>query len=180
MVPIQSHRLRIRLLEGADLATTLALRNQPHVRRWFFDDRAITPTAHQAWFQQYLQRDDDFVFVLEDAAPPPEVVGQIGLYRIDWHRGTGEYGRLIVDDRHRSRGLGTEATLALLTAAFSDWGLKHIVARVYANNAPSLRLFDRCGFELVSTENGVCCLEVTPATLTRLALPTPAGGQGAA
>lgn len=165
VAPIHSRRLRIRLLEPADLSATLAWRNQPHVRQWFFDDRVIPAEAHDAWFEHYALLDDDFVFVLEER-DTAQRIGQISLYDIDWSRAIGECGRLIIDDAHRSRGFASEATLALVGEAFADWELTRVAAHVYAGNTPSLRVFDRCGFRLVSTINGICRLEVTPATLS--------------
>lgn len=162
--PIESRRLRIRLIETGDLPITREWRNQPHVRQWFFDDREVSAADHQAWFDRYLLRDDDFVFVLEERTTR-ERVGQISLFDIEWPQAVGEYGRLIIADRHRSRGLAVEATSCLLAEVFRDWELATVAAHVYADNAPSLRVFNRCGFMLVRTDDGICRFEVTPETL---------------
>ena len=45
---------------------TLAWRNQDHIRRWFLTSDLISPEQHRAWFEQYQDRDDDFVFVIEE------------------------------------------------------------------------------------------------------------------
>lgn len=146
------------------MPATLAWRNQPHVRQWFFDDREVSASAHDEWFDRYLLRDDDFVFVLEERAMAGRV-GQISVFDIDWAEATGECGRLIIDDRHRSRGLAVEATSCLVAEVFRDWELRKITAHVFADNAPSLRVFNRCGFVLTSTNDGICRFEVTPETL---------------
>ncbi len=164
--PIESRRLRIRLIEPDDLPITRAWRNQPHVREWFFDDRAVSTADHQDWFDRYLLRDDDFVFVLEERATA-ERVGQISLFDIDWPQAIGEYGRLIIEDRHRARGFAVEATRCLMAEVFRDWELETVAAHVYADNTPSLRVFSRCGFALVRTEDRICRFEVTRGTLRR-------------
>ena len=44
-LPIETERLRLRLLEERDLPLTLAWRNQDQVRRWFLHDQPIAPTS---------------------------------------------------------------------------------------------------------------------------------------
>ncbi len=70
--PIVGERVRLRLLEEADLPRTLAWRNQDHIRRWFVHSDVISPEQHRRWFGAYRERDDDFVFVVEapDRATP--------------------------------------------------------------------------------------------------------------
>lgn len=177
VAPIHSERLRLRLLEDRDLPTTLAWRNQDHVRRWFFDDRAIGADDHRRWFLDYQLRDDDFVFIAEDATESSRPIGQVSVYRVDGARGIAEVGRLLFADDSRSRGFATEATAAVLRWAFATWRLERIVAEVYSDNAPSLRLFSRCGFRVVGSVDGISHLEVTPETLVdpsdRLRSPAP-------
>ena len=174
VAPIDSERLRLRLLEDRDLATTLAWRNQDHVRRWFFDDREIDADDHRRWFFDYQQRDDDFVFIAEDAADASRLIGQVSVYRVDATRRTAEVGRLLIDDDCRSHGFATEATAAVLRWAFATWRLDRVVAEVYSDNAPSLRLFARCGFSVVRSGERISHLELTPeALVTPSDLPRP-------
>src|SRR5262245_34000210 len=65
IAPLARGRIRLRLLDERDLPMTLLWRNQDHIRRWLFDSRVISPEEHRAWFDQYRERDDDFVFVIE-------------------------------------------------------------------------------------------------------------------
>ncbi|MGO9108310.1 MAG: GNAT family N-acetyltransferase [Thermoguttaceae bacterium] len=67
ITPLQTGRIRLRLLEEQDLPQTLAWRNQDHVRCWFFFSERLTLEQHAAWFARYRQRDDDFVFIIEEA-----------------------------------------------------------------------------------------------------------------
>jgi len=45
---------------------TRAWRNQDHIRKWFFHSDPITTEQHLAWWQRYQDRDDDFVFIIEE------------------------------------------------------------------------------------------------------------------
>ena len=80
-------RVTLRLLEEADLPRTLAWRNQNHIRRWFVRSDIITPNQHRQWFEAYRQRDDDFVFVIEETRELRKTIGQVSLYRVDWDGG---------------------------------------------------------------------------------------------
>ena len=167
--PLTSGRTRIRLLERGDLPMTLAWRNRDDVRCWFFDDRVLALDAHLAWFEQYRERDDDFVFIVEDTSRPPHPIGQVSLYRIDPARREAEFGRMMIPDRaNRSRGLASEASLLLLHAAFSRWPLGRIVLDVYAHNDAARRLWSRCGFQIVSRDERAIRMDVTPQTLAPL------------
>src|SRR6187549_2663337 len=93
ITPLENGRVRLRLLEESDLPATLAWRNQDHIRKWFFHSDVIAPDQHRAWWDRYLQKDDDFVFVIEETESLKRPVGQVALYNIDWENGTAEYGR---------------------------------------------------------------------------------------
>ena len=66
VAPIVGSRVQLRLLSAADLPLTLAWRNQDQIRRWFVHSDVLTWDQHHAWFQRYAERDDDFLFVIED------------------------------------------------------------------------------------------------------------------
>jgi diamine N-acetyltransferase len=142
-------RVRLRLLEEADLPRTLAWRNQPHIRRWFVDSAEITPERHRQWFDGYRERDDDFVFIIEEAVPPGRPVGQISLYRIDWERRRAECGRVLIGEADANgRGLAGEATAVLIAHATRVWGIRAIEAEIFADNARSIAMFSAQGFRV--------------------------------
>ena len=138
---------RLRLLEEADLPRTLAWRNQPHIRRWFVNDQVITPEQHRRWFESYRERDDDFVFIIEEAAPLVRPVGQVALYRIDWEQRRAEYGRLLIGEADATgRGLAREATALLIAHATATWGIREIELEVFADNTRAIALYAALGF----------------------------------
>jgi diamine N-acetyltransferase len=167
--PLISTRVRLRLLEPGDLPMTLRWRNRDDVRRWFFDDRVLALDDHRAWFERYRERDDDFVFIVEDTSPDRRPIGQVSLYRIDTVMQEAEFGRMMIPDpADRFRGLATEASLLLLHAAFAMWALRRVVLEVYAHNDAALRLWTRCGFQVVSRDERALRMDVTPRTLAPL------------
>jgi RimJ/RimL family protein N-acetyltransferase len=149
-------RTRLRLLTETDLPTTLAWRNQDHIRRWFFHPEVITLEQHLAWYDRYRDRDDDFVFVIEETSDLQRPVGQVSLYRIDWAARRAEYGRLIIGDAEASgRGLAREATRLVLEIAFEVLGLEEVHLEVLTNNVRAIAVYDSCGFEVADRKEGV-------------------------
>ncbi len=147
--PIQTERIRLRLLEQRDLPLTLGWRNQEHIRRWFFHCEVIAFEDHAAWFERYRERDDEFVFLIEEAAPPHRPIGQASLYHIDWAEGRAEFGRLLIGEPHAAgKGLAREATQALVDAAFARLGLGEVYLEVLAANARAIRVYLACGFRV--------------------------------
>ena len=154
--PLLSGRIRLRLLDEADLPMTLAWRNQDHIREWFFHADVITPEQHAAWFSGYRDRDDDFVFVIEETESLKRPVGQVALCRVDTTDGRAEFGRLLIGEAEASgRGLAREATACLVAEGFSRWGLREIYLEVKDDNTPAIAVYESCAFRTVARTGGV-------------------------
>jgi diamine N-acetyltransferase len=147
--PLVGNRVRLRLLEEADLPQTRAWRNQAHIRRWFVNSSVIEPEQHQRWFEAYRDRDDDFVFIIEETQDLRKPIGQVALYRIDWDRGKAEYGRLMIGEADAAgRGLAREATDVLLRFATTTLKIHEIELEVFADNAAAIKIYAACGFRV--------------------------------
>ncbi|MFL5779840.1 MAG: GNAT family N-acetyltransferase [Thermoleophilaceae bacterium] len=70
-------------------------------------------------------------------------VGEAGLSRIDWPRGSGEVAAAIPDPADRGRGLGTEAILLVYAYAFDALGLHRITIRYLSVNDAVVRAVER-------------------------------------
>ncbi len=144
---IQHGGVRLRLLTAADLPLTLAWRNRDDIRRWFIHSDAISPEQHQAWFDGYCSRDDDFVFIIEECRRLHRPVGQISLYHVDWVAKRAEYGRLMIGDpAAQGQGLARAATRLLLVVAWSLFQLEEIYLEVFQHNLPAIAVYRDCGF----------------------------------
>jgi RimJ/RimL family protein N-acetyltransferase len=153
--PIAGRRVRLRLLAEADLPMTLAWRNRDHIRRWFINSDRLTAEQHHAWFEQYAGRDDDFVFIVEEAKELLKPVGQVSLYKIDWGLGRAELGRILIGEPGAAgKGLAKEATRLLLDHAFGQFKLREVEANVMSTNRASLAVFS-CGFREVEERDGL-------------------------
>jgi diamine N-acetyltransferase len=142
--PIEKDGVRLRLLEKTDLEKTLSLRNAS--RRWFLNSNSLSMATHRSWFEQYIDRDDDFLFIVELLSEEIEPVGQIALYRINWEKQEAEFGRLVIDEHFRQKGIAQKATGLLLEYARSMLGMKRIYLEVLKSNLPAISLYKKYGF----------------------------------
>jgi RimJ/RimL family protein N-acetyltransferase len=158
-----SEDVQLRLLQENDLPLTLAWRNHDHIRKWFLTSDIIDPERHRAWFDQYQERDDDFVFIIEDRRAGGRAVGQVALYHIDWAAGRAEFGRLLIGEADAAgRGLAKAATRLLVSAAFDRLALREVYLEVLADNRAARAIYERCGFTATGAQNGVLSMARTP------------------
>ena len=163
IAPLVNGRVRLRLLEETDLPMTLAWRNQDHIRKWFFHSDVITPEQHRAWWERYQERDDDFVFVIEETETLKRPVGQVALYNIDWAARRGEFGRLMIaDEAARGLGLARLATTRLVAEAHGAFGLTDVYLTVLENNHAAFRVYTACGFHVTGRGEGAVLMSAQP------------------
>ena len=144
--------MTLRPLTEADTPQTLAWRNQDRVRTAFVTAEVLSPDQHRRWFDAYAERDDDFVFIVEERGSGA-AVGQIALYAVDWMARTATFGRLYIgEDSALGRGLATEATGLIL-----DWarrlGLREIRLEVFRGNRRAVELYRKAGFETYGAQS---------------------------
>jgi RimJ/RimL family protein N-acetyltransferase len=148
--PIVDGDAELRMLTADDLPLTLAWRNHPDSRRWFHSTAPIAPDDHAAWFSRYLNRADDYVFVIEVAGEP---VAQVALY--DIANGTAEFGRMLVSPEARGRGISHRATKLCLRVADEVLGLSQTHLEVKRDNVRAIRAYEAAGFQAVQDADGL-------------------------
>ncbi|MDY6985764.1 MAG: GNAT family N-acetyltransferase [Candidatus Thermoplasmatota archaeon] len=111
----------------------------------WFNDRTNTEymdDTRESYDAEYLKDKlgaMDFIILLDE-----KPIGYCFLY--DIKDGRAEISVLIGDKAKQGKGYGKEALRLLCDTAFKELGLKELFARVDEDNAPSLRILDRCGF----------------------------------
>jgi len=76
--------------------------------------------------------------------------GTIRLSNISYYHCYVGLGICIFSRNHLDKGYATEAILEVKQFVFDDMGLHYIEAGVYRDNIASVKLFEKCGFELYS------------------------------
>ena len=150
----------VRLLEHRDLAKTLEWRNRDDIRIWFRHSDLLSMESHLGWFQRYLEKEDDFTFVMQ--TPDEGIVGQIALY--NWQRELKmiEIGRIMVGGNNcQGRGIGQASIEALLSTAKNVLNCESVVLEVKNNNDKAIRLYHRCGFQLTNSVDDMHTMHYT-------------------
>ena len=154
-------RLLLRAAADPDLDALWSLWNDPDVRRYLFDDVAVTRERAHEVFDDVRTREAEglglWMIVRRGSAEP---IGCVGLRRIT--SGTGYDPRLIgsvepIVALHPTvwrRGYAAEAVEAVLRHGFATLGLPHIVAVTDVPNGASDRLLRRLGFSVTGEFDG--------------------------
>ena len=76
-----------------------------------------------------------------------ELIGSIGLGKIEYTHGTAELGIFIGEKDYRSHGYGSEAIKLLLGFAFDELNLNNVMLKVLSFNERAIKAYKKCGFK---------------------------------
>jgi len=119
--------------------------NDAETRRRSFNPAPIPYADHLAWLDGRLASAATRLWIVSDE------IGPVGQLRADLADGVAEISLAVAPER-RGQGLGSAMLRQALSAVAAAWGDVRLRARVFADNAASLRMFRRCGFREVDTE----------------------------
>ena len=145
--PIETARLRVRLLEEADLADLFAVNGDPEVTRFLPYATWETPAAGNAWFKRMtdLQATGTALqFVVVDKAAD-KAIGTCLLFRHDEPSARAELG-FVLGRQYWGGGYMTEALTALIDCSFENMGMRRLEAEANPRNSASGKLLTRLGF----------------------------------
>lgn len=143
VAPFGNDVVRLRLIEEKDLAITLSWRNRDEAKVWFKTASLISLGQHRAWYQDYLKKDDDFLFIVEANNKP---VGQASVYGIDWNFLRAEIGRFLVAPGESGKGYISQACGELMRFCAETFGITYLFLEVFENNEKAIRVYKRNGF----------------------------------
>ena len=163
----ESKRLIYRPLEWEDIEDLRVLRNRN--RDFFFSTDLVTEEGQRKWYEHYLEKQDDIMFVVEKKEQPGQFIGAGALYDIDWDAMTCEYGRTVIDkELAPEKGIGTEATAAMCMFGFDVLQMNKIIGYVLKSNERILKVDQRAGYRIIEEqEDGNIYIEMTPETVNR-------------
>jgi N-acetyltransferase len=144
---IGSQRLALRPMQVDDAETIARLiRSEPDAS---FGHSRFPYSAIQFadWFGEMAEKDPapdvEFAVVLRETG---ELIGETGLYSIDWIARNAESGSWLYRAADRGQGYGTEAKLLLLEYAFDRLGLNMIWSWVKERNPRSQAALRKQGY----------------------------------
>ena len=145
--PIESSRLLLRLVEERDIPALLKINGDDEVTRFLPYATWRSNADGEAWFARYralIASNTASQFVVVEKASSA-IVGTCLLFR---HEAASERMELgyVLDRAHWGRGLMREALSALISHAFTTYGLRRLEAEVNPDNLASDALLRRLGF----------------------------------
>lgn len=150
--PFGNKNITLRLLEERDLALILAWRNRDEARKWFKDSNVISMDQHRLWFEKYIEKENDFHFIVESNNKP---VGQASVYYIHKENSEAEIGRFLVDPNSAGKGYIKQACIELIKFCQNSLKLKYIFLEVMENNHKAIELYKKNGFKEEKRNDGL-------------------------
>jgi RimJ/RimL family protein N-acetyltransferase len=141
---IPGKRIRLRAVEPADLADYQRWLNDPEVIRYLTLYAPLSMADEEAWYQSVRADPGQTVFAIETEAG--RHIGNVGLMHINWKDRTAELGVVIGDKSHWGQGYGLDAMRTMLGFAFGEMNLNRVYLRVFAEHAPAISTYRKCGF----------------------------------
>lgn len=115
--------------------------NDPYNRTMLTNTATMSADEVMAHYREARQRGDRLFLLERDGV----LMGDADFRHFDEQ--SAEYAILIGARDQQGRGLGGKFTLMLHALAFGDWGLVRVYVAIIPTNQPSLRMFQRLGFQ---------------------------------
>lgn len=95
----------------------------------------------------YLNAQIRYVICLNSNQQP---IGTVDLFEFDAPNKTAGVGILIAHKTMRKKGFASEALGVVSDFCRNELNVVHLFCNIQKNNVPSIRLFEKCGFQLVN------------------------------
>jgi UDP-2,4-diacetamido-2,4,6-trideoxy-beta-L-altropyranose hydrolase len=136
----------MRRAENEDSKMMLRWANDDETRKMSYTTAKISWETHAAWFDAKLKDPSCMLLIGMDRFDSP-----VGSARIESNVQCGTLS-IIIDPKYRGKGYGPQMIAMACRMGTNILGLKDFDAFVKKINTPSLRAFEKCGFELISSE----------------------------
>ena len=151
---MNSKNVSIRLINEDDTDLIVKWRNNPRVRNNFIFRETFNPDMHKKWLEEVVGRGKAIQYIIcinEDSRP----VGCVYFSNIDGKK--AEYGIFVGEDDSVEKGVGTAAGSLLLEEGFRRFGFEEVYLRVFTDNIPAIKSYEKVGFQIVETLKDVEC-----------------------
>jgi UDP-4-amino-4,6-dideoxy-N-acetyl-beta-L-altrosamine N-acetyltransferase len=139
---MQIDQKNIRPMMASDLATVLAWRNHPEVRRYMFSQQVISADEHSLWFDKASNEPGRHLLLYVDNST---ALGFININEIA-SGGVAEWGFYV--SPNAPKGTGRALGNAAVQYSFLKVGLHKLCGQVLAFNELSKKFHVRLGFSL--------------------------------
>jgi RimJ/RimL family protein N-acetyltransferase len=141
---IQGKRVRLRAVEPSDLPDYHRWLNDPEVIRYLKIYAPFSMADEEAWYAEVREDPNQMVFAIE--IETGQLIGNLALMDLNWKDRRAELGIVIGDKSHWGKGYAQDAIQTLLAFAFGQMNLNRVYLRVFADHAPAINAYRKCGF----------------------------------
>lgn len=142
---IYGKKVVLRAMEPTDCELVREMFNDPEIEKlvvgWAFP---LSRYAQEQWYEKHYG-DQDFRFIIE--TPEDGAVGVATLLDIDWKNRMAQHGIKLSNMKHRGKGIGTDAVMAIMRYAFDELGLNRLNGSWFSDNIPSKNMYMKCGWK---------------------------------
>jgi len=145
---IKGNQINLRAIERSDLEKLRNMRNEPENNQYFRTWRQLNMDDQERFFKNIVMGDNHIVFGIENKTG--ELIGVCRLSYIQWQARIAEAG-IYTKLSEQGKGYGTEAMRILVDFGFNQANLHRITAEARVDNAASIEIFKKIGFEVEGT-----------------------------
>lgn len=119
--------------------------NNPNITQYLsVHNSLVTISGERSYLENFCQKEWHLCIVKKEN---DELIGNIGLDKVDYKNGSAELGIFIGDEENLGKGYGSEAIKLLLNYAFNELRLHNIGLTMYDINERAQKAYTKCGFK---------------------------------
>ncbi len=150
MLTLKGDKVYLRALEPEDLDFILQVENTEA----FWEISATRVPYSRFLIKKYIQNSHRDIYEVKQlrfmiCSIDHKQLGMIDVFDLEPRDRRAAIGILIVDDKNREKGYGTEVLKLISNYCFDHLGLHQVYANVTADNVASIKLFEKNNFEMV-------------------------------
>jgi RimJ/RimL family protein N-acetyltransferase len=144
---ISGERVRLRAIDRTDLSQFTEWLNDPEVRRGLMIYLPFSLAEEEIWYENMLKtpQAEHPLGIEIRMGDGWELIGNCGLFGIDWRVRQAEFGIFIGAKEHWNQGYGTEVLQLMIEHGFNALNLNRICLRVYDHNPRAIRSYEKAG-----------------------------------
>jgi RimJ/RimL family protein N-acetyltransferase len=147
VIHTKNNPLQLREATKNDVDLTFQWASDTNIRKYSFQQEAITQEIHHAWYNSKINDPDCLYLLLENDS---EVIGSI---RYDINKENEALISYLIDFKHHGHGYGNAILSLSLSALVEKFPtLKQLVGFVLPENIASRKIFERQGYLLDSSD----------------------------
>lgn len=142
---IKGQKTILRPIEYEDLEFMRSLINDPDIEETIVGWQwPLSRKDEEGWYAGFRNSDKEMRLIIE--VPDEGPVGFTGLTNFDWKNGSCRTTGIRISRHMQSKGLATDAYIAMLRYAFRQLRLHRIMDSALETNTASLRFLEKVGF----------------------------------